>query len=222
MSKRTSSDETTKACDKKRPRSQRILRDDWLESIKQSIETADTAGCREIQCELRQILEDLIGKSKERILQLEKENKIIEQEKEIEGLRYKGEDEVKCACGSTFRSGGEYSRICDGQECFGREEEERCSKCAKKCQGENCEKNLCNDCSTRCKRKCGKNVLCDDCLDCCQGCDKIFCKSCVTECHTCCSRLCDGDRVECSVNFGFGGELYCQYCVKESMGSFRR
>ena len=94
------------------------LERDWTEKIN----SADITDCLAIQS----TLESILGKAKERIA-------LLNEELENQGLSYKGKDKVKCGCGNTFQSEGDYGKTCE--ECPEEKREEKCIECTKVCQG---------------------------------------------------------------------------------------
>ena len=155
-----------------------------VSAFEQSITSANRKGCALIQSKL----ENLLKVTKDRFEELD-------DKAQKEGLNYKGEDEVKCGCGNTFESSGEYAAICDG--CAEKKDDvpEKCKDCVK-------------ECST-----CGVN-LCSDCQKTCSGCDDKFCKGCLELCNGCDEGFCDRSK-DCSlVEVGYGGESSCIYCLE--------
>lgn len=144
-------------------------------------------GHRWICKQIKSKLKTLLDKTEERISALEKED-------ECEGLNYTGEDEVKCGCENTFKSGGKYGATCD--ECPVERKEEQCTDCIGECSGD-CEKNLCSDCRKTCS-----------------GCNETFCEDCLVICCSCHEGFCDRDK-DCSlISVGYGGESSCIYCLE--------
>ena len=153
-------------------------------SFEQLITSADTIGCAHIQSKL------------EHLLKLTKERREeLEDKAQKEGLNYKGEDEVKCGCGNTFQSSGEYAVVCDG--CAEKKDDvpERCKECVKECA------------------TCGVN-LCSDCQITCSGCDDQFCKDCLQVCNGCHEGFCDRNKDCALVGADYGGGSSCVYCLE--------
>lgn len=149
-----------------------------VSAFEQSITSADRKGCTHIQSKL----EHLLKLTKERHEELDDKAK-------KEGLNYKGEDEVKCGCGNTFESNGEYAAICDACD-------EKCKECVKECSNDDCSINLCSECFTTCS-----------------GCNKSFCDEHIAMCDRCEESFCDGNR-DCSlIDAGYGSYIACIECL---------
>lgn len=102
------------------------------------------------------------------------------------GLKYGGEDAVKCPCGNTVDPEGNYTVHCNS-----------------------CDTVKCSDCSNEC-HICGESQ-CTKCLSNCDSCEKEYCKMCSFGCQQCGVDFCS----ECSKAVGYGGDAVCTGCADE-------